>query len=382
MELSKDTIRKLRWLIVFTALVVVAFINYKRVFQALLFCWNIIFPFVLGGAMAFIIHAPMQFFERNLFTKRKYADKLWAVKLARPGSLLLSLAAVAGVLMVVIFVVAPELGSTFVSLGKTIQNFLPQVQSWGEQLFRDNPDVVNWIENLDFNWDKMIQTGIEFLRSGAGNVLSSTFVVAKTVVSGLTNFFIGFVFACYILLQKEKLSAQIVKAFYAFLPRKTVVRVLKVCSLTNKIFKNFLTGQCVEAVILGTMFFVAMWLLRFPYALLVGILIAFTALIPIFGAFIGCIIGAFLILMVSPVKALLFVVLFLVLQQIEGNLIYPHVVGGSVGLPSIWVLMAVTVGGSLMGVIGMLIFIPITSVVYTLFREAVYVRLRRKKIKV
>ncbi len=382
MELSKDTIRKLRWLIVFTALVVVAFINYKRVFQALLFCWNIIFPFVLGGAMAFIIHAPMQFFERNLFTKRKYADKPWAVKLARPGSLLLSLAVVAGILMVVIFVVAPELGSTFVSLGKTIQNFLPQVQSWGEQLFRDNPDVVNWIENLDFNWDKMIQTGIEFLRSGAGNVLSSTFVVAKTVVSGLTNFFIGFVFACYILLQKEKLSAQIVKAFYAFLPRKTVVRVLKVCSLTNKVFKNFLTGQCVEAVILGTMFFVAMWLLRFPYALLVGILIAFTALIPIFGAFIGCIIGAFLILMVSPVKALLFVVLFLVLQQIEGNLIYPHVVGGSVGLPSIWVLMAVTVGGSLMGVIGMLIFIPITSVVYTLFREAVYVRLRRKKIKV
>ncbi|MCI9547121.1 MAG: AI-2E family transporter [Lachnospiraceae bacterium] len=382
MELSKDTIRKLRWLIVFTALVVVAFINYKRVFQALLFCWNIIFPFVLGGAMAFIIHAPMQFFERNLFTKRKYADKPWAVKLARPGSLLLSLAVVAGILMVVIFVVAPELGSTFVSLGKTIQNFLPQVQSWGEQLFRDNPDVVNWIENLDFNWDKMIQTGIEFLRSGAGNVLSSTFVVAKTVVSGLTNFFIGFVFACYILLQKEKLSAQIVKAFYAFLPRRTVVRVLKVCSLTNKVFKNFLTGQCVEAVILGTMFFVAMWLLRFPYALLVGILIAFTALIPIFGAFIGCIIGAFLILMVSPVKALLFVVLFLVLQQIEGNLIYPHVVGGSVGLPSIWVLMAVTVGGSLMGVIGMLIFIPITSVVYTLFREAVYVRLRRKKIKV
>lgn len=332
--------------------------------------------------MAFIIHAPMQFFERNLFTKRKYADKPWAVKLARPGSLLLSLAVVAGILMVVIFVVAPELGSTFVSLGKTIQNFLPQVQSWGEQLFRDNPDVVNWIENLDFNWDKMIQTGIEFLRSGAGNVLSSTFVVAKTVVSGLTNFFIGFVFACYILLQKEKLSAQIVKAFYAFLPRRTVVRVLKVCSLTNKVFKNFLTGQCVEAVILGTMFFVAMWLLRFPYALLVGILIAFTALIPIFGAFIGCIIGAFLILMVSPVKALLFVVLFLVLQQIEGNLIYPHVVGGSVGLPSIWVLMAVTVGGSLMGVIGMLIFIPITSVVYTLFREAVYVRLRRKKIKV
>ncbi len=382
MELSKDTMKKLRWLVVFTALVVVAFINYKRVFAAALFCWNIVFPFVLGGAMAFILHVPMQFFERNLFTGRKYADKPWAVKLARPGSLLLSLAAVAGVLFLVIFVVAPELGNTFVSLGKSVQAFIPQAQDWGAQIFRDNPERVKWIEDLDFNWDKMIQTGIEFLRSGAGNVLNSTFVVAKTVVSALANFFIGFVFACYILLQKEKLSTQVVRVFYAFLPKKTVGKVLKVCSLTNRIFKSFLTGQCVEAVILGSMFLVAMWVFRFPYALLVGILIAFTALIPIFGGFIGCAVGTFLILMVSPVKALLFVILFLVLQQIEGNLIYPHVVGGSVGLPSIWVLMAVTVGGSLMGVIGMLIFIPITSVAYTLFREAVHTRLRRKKIKV
>ena len=157
---------------------------------------------------------------------------------------------------------------------------------------------------------------------------------------------------------------------------------MEICALTKRVFKSFLTGQCLEAVILGAMFMVAMWIFRFPYALLVGILIAFTALSPIFGAFIGCVIGTFLILMVSPVKALLFVVMFLVLQQVEGNLIYPHVVGGSVGLPSIWVLMAVTVGGSLMGVVGMLVFIPFTSVVYTLFREAVHSRLKRKRIRI
>lgn len=380
MELSKETIRKLRWLIVFTALVVVAFINYRLVFQALVFCWNIVFPFVLGGAMAFILNAPMQFFERNVFIRRKYGNKPWAVRAARPCSLILALAAVIGVLLVVVFVVVPELAGTFVVLGKSIQDFIPQVQNWAERMFRDNPDIVKWIGGLDFNWDKMIQTGVGFLKSGAGNVLSSTFLVARTVVSALTNFFIGSVFALYILLQKEKLSGQVVKVLYAFLPRKTVGKVLSVCRLTDRVFKNFLTGQCVEAVILGSMFFVAMWLFRFPYALLVGVLIAFTALIPIFGAFIGCVIGAFLILMVSPVKALLFVILFLVLQQIEGNLIYPHVVGGSVGLPSIWVLMAVTVGGSLMGVVGMLIFIPLTSVVYTLFRETVYDRLRKKQI--
>lgn len=380
MELSRETIRKLRWLIVFTALVVVAFINYRLVFQALVFCWNIVFPFVLGGAMAFILNAPMQFFERNVFARRRYGGKPWAVRAARPCSLILALAAVIGVLLVVVFVVVPELAGTFVVLGKSIQDFLPQVQAWTEQIFQDNPGIVEWIGELDFDWDKMIQTGVGFLKNGAGNVLNSTFVVARTVVSALTNFFIGLVFALYILLQKEKLSGQVVKVLYAFLPRKTVGKVLSVCQLTGKVFRNFLTGQCVEAVILGSMFFVAMWLFRFPYALLVGVLIAFTALIPIFGAFIGCVIGTFLILMVSPVKALLFVVLFLVLQQVEGNLIYPHVVGGSVGLPSIWVLMAVTVGGSLMGVVGMLIFIPLTSVIYTLFREAVYDRLRKKRI--
>ena len=165
---------------------------------------------------------------------------------------------------------------------------------------------------------------------------------------------------------------------YAFLPEKKVEWCLEVCSLAAKSFSSFLTGQCVEALILGMMFFIAMSIFSMPYALLVGVLIAFTALIPIFGAFIGCIVGAFLILMVAPVKALIFVIMFLVLQQIEGNLIYPKVVGSSVGLPSIWVLAAVTIGGSLMGVVGMLIFIPITSVVYTLFRASVYKKLKSK----
>ena len=153
---------------------------------------------------------------------------------------------------------------------------------------------------------------------------------------------------------------------------------MEVCSLTSKTFSSFLAGQCVEALILGTMFFVVMSIINMPYALLVGVLIAFTALIPIFGAFIGCFVGAFLILMVDPLQALIFVIMFLVLQQIEGNFIYPKVVGSSVGLPSIWVLAAVTIGGSLMGVVGMLIFIPIVSVIYTLFRSSVYKRLRKK----
>ena len=167
----------------------------------------------------------------------------------------------------------------------------------------------------------------------------------------------------------------------ALLPQKHADRVLYIFSLSYRTFTNFITGQCLEAMILGTMFFVVMSILRFPYALLVGILVAVTALIPIFGAFIGCAIGAFLILVVNPMQALAFVALFLVLQQVEGNLIYPHVVGNSVGLPSIWVLVAVTVGGNLMGLVGMLIFIPLVSVLYTLLREWVYRRLREKKLR-
>ena len=202
------------------------------------------------------------------------------------------------------------------------------------------------------------------------------------MVSVLTSSFIAFVFACYILLQKEKLGLQCRKALFALLPKRVAERVISVCSLSHRVFSSFITGQCVEAVILGTMFFVAMSILKMPYALLVGCLIAVTALIPIVGAFIGCGVGAFLILMVSPMQALIFVIMFLILQQVEGNLIYPHVVGSSVGLPSIWVLFAVTVGGSLMGVLGMLLFIPLTSVLYTLFREFVYKRLREKNIRV
>ena len=190
---------------------------------------------------------------------------------------------------------------------------------------------------------------MKFFTSGASSVLGSTIVVARRIASGITTFVIAFVFACYILLQKEKLNIQIRKVMYAYMKEDLVKKVLDVCSLSYRTFSNFLTGQCLEAVILGTMFVICMGILQMPYAMLIGVLIAFTALIPIFGAFIGCVVGAFLILTVAPMKALVFVIMFLILQQIEGNLIYPRVVGSSVGLPSIWVLAAVSIGASLNG---------------------------------
>lgn len=374
MDLNKKNMKNLMVLIVFAVLVLVGVQRIENLAAGFVFLMRIVFPFILGGAMAFILNIPMHFLEGRLFAKAKKK------KLVRPVSLVLSILFVVAILQIVLVVVIPEIAATFASISKNIEAFLPKLEQWLTEAFPDSEQLEMWIDSLEFNWDKILQGAVNFLKNGAGNVLSSTVTVAKTVINSLMNFFVGFVFACYILLQKEKLSVQVKKVLYAFLPRHAVEKTLQVAALSYKTFSNFVTGQCLEAVILGTMFFVSMSVLRFPYALLVGVLIAFTALIPIFGAFIGCVLGTFLILVSNPVQAIGFVILFFVLQQVEGNLIYPHVVGGSVGLPSIWVLVAVTVGGSLMGVVGMLIFIPLSSVLYALFKGWVHKRLEDRGI--
>lgn len=381
MEFSKESVKKIRGLIIFTAIVVLCLWEYNKVFDILAFVFHILFPFILGGAIAFVLNVPMNFVERHLFGSDKVRKSKVLSKMARPVSMLIVLLLVFSVIGIVMFILIPQLGRTFANLGESIQAFIPRVQTWAADLFHNNKEVMKWVNDLEFDWNKVMDAGIEFFRSGAGSVLDSTITAAKSIVSGIATFFIAFVFACYVLLQKEKLNIQAKKVLFAFVRRGRAEAALEVFSLTYSTFSSFLTGQCVEAVILGGMFVVSMALFRLPYALLVGIVIAFTALIPIFGAFIGCAVGAFLIFMVDPVKALVFVALFLVLQQTEGNLIYPHVVGNSVGLPSIWVLAAVSIGGSLMGIVGMLIFIPVVSVVYALFREIVYLKLRQKRVE-
>lgn len=380
MELNRENMKKIRELILFTAIVIVCLWKFNMVLQVLLKGLNIFIPFLLGGAIAFVLNVPMNFVERHLFSEDKRKGKRYMQKAARPCSMILVLIFVFGVVAAVMFVLVPQLGNTFSNLGKNVQIFLPHVQAWAKQVFHNNKEIMNIVNNIEFDWDKIMNTGIGFFKNGAGSVLDSTITAAKSIVSGVTTFFIAFVFAIYILLQKEKLEIQAKKVLFAFVRKGCAEAIIEVCSLTYKTFSSFLTGQCLEAVILGSMFVVAMTIFRLPYALLIGIVIAFTALIPIFGAFVGCGIGVLLIFMVNPAKAAIFIVLFLVLQQIEGNLIYPHVVGNSVGLPSIWVLAAVSVGGSLMGITGMLIFIPIVSVLYALFREVVYLKLKKNKI--
>ena len=381
MELSKENLKKIRGIILFTALIIACFWKYDVVLAVLKFIFSVLFPFILGGAIAFILNVPMNFIERHLFPDNRKEKSKTIKKIARPVSLVLVLLFVIGIITLVMFVLLPQLGSTFSNLGASIQEFLPKVKAWMEEVFHNNKEIMTWVNDLEFDWDKMMEMIVNFFKKGAGSMLDSTLIMAKSIVNGIATFFIAFVFSCYILLQKEKLNIQVKKVLFAFVPKGKAEATLEVCTLTYNTFSSFLTGQCVEAIILGSMFVIAMTILRLPYALLIGIVIAFTALIPIFGGFIGCALGTFLIFMVDPFKALIFLILFLVLQQIEGNLIYPHVVGNSVGLPSIWVLAAVSVGGRLMGVVGMLVFIPLVSVLYALFREIVYIKLKQQHIR-
>ncbi len=375
MELNRDTINKIRGLILFTVITVIVGINYIKVLGLLAAAVNMAAPFILGAAIAFVLNVPMRRIESGLRRVLKKDSRL-----LRPVSMALSILLVAGVLFLVMFVVAPQLVRTLLGLQSSIPVFFGEVRQWLEQLFAENPQILTNMERIQIDWQQLFNDALKFLKNGAGSMLDTTFSAAISIVNGMSTFLIGFIFSIYILLQKENLIRQIKKLLAAFLPERTVEGIVRIAALTSRTFSNFFTGQCMEAVILGSMFFIVLVVLRLPYALLIGVLIAFTALIPVFGAFIGWAVGAFLMLIISPMDALLFSVIFFTLQQIEGNMIYPHVVGNSVGLPSIWVLVAVTLGGSMMGVVGMLIFIPLCSVLYTLLRDTVNERLRRRRL--
>ena len=336
---------------------------------------GILSPFVLGGAIAFVLNVPMRAIERHLFPNRRRLTRL-----RRPLALVLTLVALAGVLTLAFCVIGPGIKDAVMSIAAQVPGAIDRLYQRLLGLEQYLPQIKDLVGDLAIDWKSLSQKALSLAQSWGGSLISSGGRLMVGVVSGVSTFVIGLIFSFYILLQKEKLARQGRQVLYGLLPLKQADRALEVLRLAERTFSNFLSGQCVEACILGTLFVIAMTIFRMPYALLVGVLIALTALIPIVGAFIGCAVGALLIAITDPWKALVFIILFLVLQQIEGNLIYPHVVGSSVGLPSIWVLAAVTLGGKLMGVGGMLFFIPLCSVLYALFRDFVKGRLAEKKV--
>ncbi len=376
---EKKLFRMICKLILFAGAICLGVMYSKEVLNVASVFVGMLTPFLVGGAMAFVLNLPAGFIEKKVLGGWK-SEK--AAGLKRGLSIVLAIFFVFAVIVFVILMVVPQLTRTLMELGKVVPAFFEDLIADLEVLLAEYPEFQNSIaalESISIDWSSVFSYLTGFLKNGVSNIVTSTVGFAGSLASMVFDGVISFVFAIYVLSGKEKLGRQAKKLLRAYLPEKGYEKILKVLTLCNNNFAKFISGQCLEAVILGTMFVIGMTIFQMPYAVLVGVLIAFTALIPIVGAFIGCAVGAFLILMVDPIKALIFVIMFLILQQLEGNLIYPRVVGNSVGLPAIWVLVAVSVGGSMFGVVGMLVFIPLMSTLYALLRENVNRRIDKKE---
>lgn len=377
MELNKRSVKRILLIITFTVLLIWGVYNHKQLGEILLGLYSLISPFVIGLCIAYIVNVllrPIENLWMKLLNKRKGK---WPEKLKRPLCLLLTILLVIGIILAIVLIIMPELRDSVASLIDMIPSYAEEVQRWWVSLstFLDKYSID--LPEFDFKPDKLI----DILKDGGTVLFNTTASVAGSIVTAVMNFVIAFAFSIYILAKKETLKRQSMKVLTAVMKPEKLDKLLNLLRLANKTFTNFITGQLTEAVIIGVLCFIGMTIFRMPYAPAISVLVGFTALIPVFGAFIGTAVGAFLILLVKPIQAVWFVIFIIVLQQFEGNLIYPKVVGKSVGLPGIWVLVAVTVGGNAMGVMGMLISVPLCSVLYAVSREAVNNKLKMKRIK-
>ena len=373
MEVNKKALRSIIGGVLLCIVVYWLLHETERVKSVLKSVYGLLSPFVLGAALAFILNVPMRAIERLLGGITKPGAR-------RAVALLLTFVAILLVLALVVILLIPQIDATAKTFVGELPGFFQRTEVLIRNFLADNPEILQWLtDNTDFesfNWMAIVQKAAEIAGNSVSTIVNSAFSAVGSVVSVLFNAVIGLVFALYCLGRKEILARQGRRLLYSLVPEVISDEVIRILRMTNSAFSNFISGQCLEAVILGVMFAISMAIFGMPYIPLVSVLIAVTALVPIVGAFVGCIVGAFFILVDSPIQAVWFVVMFLVLQQIEGNLIYPRVVGTSIGLPGMWVLFAVTVGGDTMGVGGMLLMIPLASVVYALMREFTVFRLK------
>lgn len=338
----------------------------------------VIEPFVVGATIAFIINVPMRSIERFLV-------KIKSQRLRRVVALLLTVIILLLVLALVFYLLIPQLVTTGTVFAARLPGFFTDVQNSVTAFLENNPQLLQWVyENTDLesvNFADVIKKVVDVAGDSVSAILTGAFTAIGGLAGILVNGVISIIFAIYALFNKEVLARQGRKLLYAYLPEKWCDNVVRVLRLSNSTFSNFLSGQCLEVCILGCLFAVAMAIFQMPYIPLVSVLVAVTAFIPVVGAFAGCILGAFFILVDNPLQAVWFVVMFLVIQQFEGNVIYPRVVGTSIGLPGMWVLLAVAVGGELFGVVGMFLMIPMASVLYALIREMTHARLEKRQIE-
>lgn len=371
LEKNKKTIIEL---IIFTVVIIFAFVNIEALWSFITYIIKIFMPFIIGVMIAFVLNVLLNVVENKLFKKLNEKNgKVWK-KIKRPTSLITTFIIIIALIAFILGLLIPQLQNTATIFTENFDSYKKESIKILDKIGIDDKDI----KVLNKNIEKIKGEVTSYVGDNKQEIVQTTFGVASSVVGTITSLVLGIVFAIYILLKKEDLARQSRKVLKAYFPEKKEKRIREIANLSNKTFGNFISGQCLEALIIGVLCFIGMFILQIPYASTISVLVGFTALIPVFGAFIGTVIGAFLILMVDPTKAIIFIIFILILQQLEGNLIYPKVVGKSVGLPGIWVMVAVTVGASIAGVLGMLLSVPICSVLYSILKTDVNNRIDQK----
>lgn len=386
-ELNNKNVKKILLIITYAAVLIFALFNIKFLGYII----NLLKPFIIGFAIAFILNIPLSKFE-SFWKKRsqkQVKDKKGKViktvnkdsKLMRPLAIIFSLVVFIVIIAGVLLLVIPQLGNTVNILKENIPTAFNNAKEWAIEKAHNNPQILEKINEFTPNWKEVDANATEWVKNAATGIIGAGFTLIKGVVSGVINFIMGIIFAVYMLAQKEKLLEQFKKLTRSFLSEEKANKLFHIGSVTNDTFKSFIGGQFIEALILGVLCFISMTIFRMPYALSISVVVGLSNIIPIFGPWFGGAIGAIIILGSNPMQALWFIVMAIVLQQIDGNLIYPKVVGDRVGLPAIWVMLAVLVGGNGFGIIGMFVGVPVASVIYKLLKERVEKQKQQTKLK-
>lgn len=353
--------------------------NLGKVGASISFVLDILSPITIGLCLAFVLNLPLKFFERKVFGKlTRKNGKIWT-KLKRPICLTLSIVLVFALLALIISFILPQFVQTCANFFLKLPDYMNDLSATVRHISERFNLPIDF-DKISINWEEVSVWALSLVTNNSGNITAGAIEIVMGLVNGIINLVLGFFFSIYILASKEALGKLCKSLVYAFMERENAKKLIGVVTLSNRAFTGFVSGQCVEVGLIGVLCFIGMLIFRMPHPLMVSFIIAVTAFVPVFGPIVGSVIGALLILIVDPAKALWFLLFIIILQQIESNVLYPRIMGKHVNLPGIWVLVAVTVGGGLFGVLGIIVSIPLCSVCYTLFNKWLAAKLESRNI--
>ena len=390
MKLDRKNVRIILLIITFAVVLYTAAQNLAAIYGAVATVWNVFGVVITGLAMAFVLNVPLKLFENRVFYGMSEDRRPYVRKMRRPVSLVCALVVTLGVIVILIAVIMPQLTATVAEVASQLPDYINSVVQWLRDFLSGFGITVDALEDFSVDWEQVFSDLTTYLKEGSANVSESAASAGSSVVSTVTdvggsvistvmNTFLGLIVAVYVLAQKERIGHFMKRCIDAFLPHRASSAISRIASMASETFSNFVAGQFTDSCILGVLCYVCMRIFRFPYPEVISVVIGVTSLVPMVGSFIGEVIGALLILIVSPIKALLFIVMVLAIQQVDGAFIYPRIVGQSVGLPGVAVFCAVIVGGNVAGVLGSLLGVPVCALLYALLREAVDARQKRRE---